>query len=393
MVLYTCERCGYTNKIKTKMKNHLMRKNSCRIVNKSLSVEECYLLLFGQEMDKYPKNTLSNPKNMAKYPKNTFKYVQIRSDTLRYPKKNEKTDILNNQEESSKCPYCDIFFKENYHLIEHIEKTHFSKTKNEKTDILNNREESSKCPYCDICFNKNHHLIEHIEKTHFSKTKNEKTDILNNREESSKCPYCDIFFKENRYLKQHIKKYHFSEKNRDFYTASEVIAKLKEKDDIIIDLRKNIAKLLEKVGSNNTYNTYNIVNINPFGKENTSYVTDDYISSLIKSGPYNSIPKLLKYIHFHPKHSENHNVKIPNKKLPFAQIFNGEDWEYRDKRATIESLSNKAYTIINSHYNGGNDYMNKFKEQFNDNSKTLIKRVNKDIELAIINSQKGIYSA
>ena len=50
-----------------------------------------------------------------------------------------------------------------------------------------------------------------------------------------------------------------------------------------------------------------IVNINPFVKENTTYVTDDYINNLINSGPYNSIPKLLKYIHFHPKHSENHN--------------------------------------------------------------------------------------
>lgn len=298
MVLYTCRRCGYTNKIKTKMKNHLMRKNPCTIVKEMLSVEQCYLELFGEEM---PKKT----KNIRK----------LRSNTC-------KTDIS-------------TF----------------------KTDIF-------------TC----------------------KTDILGYQEQLYSCPYCKKQFKENRYLKEHIKNFHFSEKNRDFYTKDEVYAKLKEKDDIISDLRKNISQLLEKVGNNNTYNTYNIVNINPFGKENTSYVTDDYISGLIKSGPYDSIPKLLKYIHFHPKHSENHNVKIPNKKLPFAQIFNGEDWEYRDKRATIESLSNKAYTIINSHYSGGNEYMNKFKEQFSDNTRSLVKRVNKDIELTIINSQKAIYT-
>ena len=287
------------------MKNHLMRKNPCKIVNKMLSVQECYQQLFGEEMPKYPKITLSNPKNIPKLRSNTLKCVEI---------------------------------SQNY-----------------------------------------------VEQ-------NEKKDILINEDKTSRCPYCNEIFKQNRYLKVHIQKYHFSQINSDFYTKDEVNAKLKEKDDIINDLRNNIAKLLEKVGNNNTYNTYNIVNINPFGKENTSYVTDDYIKNLINSGPYNSIPKLLKYIHFHPKHSENHNVKIPNKKLPFAQIFNGEDWEYRDKKATIESLSNKAFTILNNHYSGGNQYMNKFKEQFNDSVKSLVKRVNKDIELTIINSQKAIYT-
>ena len=305
MVLYTCPRCGYSNKIKTKMKNHLMRKNPCKIVNKMLSVQECYSQLFGEEMAKYPKITLSNPKNIPKLRSNALKCVEI---------------------------------SQNY-----------------------------------------------VEQ-------NQKKDIFDNEEQTSRCPYCNELFKKNRYLKVHIQKYHFSQINSDFYTKDEVNAKLKEKDDIINDLRNNIAKLLEKVGSNNTYNTYNIVNINPFGKENTSYVTDDYINNLINSGPYNSIPKLLKYIHFHPKHTENHNVKIPNKKLPFAQIFNGEDWEYRDKKATIDSLSNKAFSIINNHYNGGNQYMNKFKEQFNDSVKSIVKRVNKDIELTIINSQKSIHS-
>ena len=304
MVLYTCARCGYSNKIKTKMKNHLMRKNSCRIVLKSLSVEECYQELFAEKMIKYPKNTLRYPKNIPK----------IRSGT---PKRGKST-------------------------------------------------------------------LSYVEQT-------QKTDICNNVEQCSQCPYCETQFKDNRYLKEHIKKYHLSQNTTDFYTKDEVDAKLKEKDDIITNLRDNISKLLEKVGTNTTYNTYNIVNIKPFGKENTSYVTDKYINSLIKAGPYDSIPKLLKYLHFHPKHTENHNVKIPNKKLPFAQIYNGQDWEYRDKRATIESLSNKAYTIINSHYNGCNDYMNTFKMKFNDNTKALLKRVNKDIELTIINSQKTIH--
>ena len=63
--------------------------------------------------------------------------------------------------------------------------------------------------------------------------------------------------------------------------------------------------------------------INSFGKENTSYITKDYIDSLISQGPMNIIPTLLKYIHFNPNHKENHNIKITNKKDNYAQIFNG----------------------------------------------------------------------
>ena len=33
-----------------------------------------------------------------------------------------------------------------------------------------------------------------------------------------------------------------------------------------------------------------------------------------ESGPLNSIPTLLKYIHFNPEHKENHNVKLVIKK-------------------------------------------------------------------------------
>ena len=105
--------------------------------------------------------------------------------------------------------------------------------------------------------------------------------------------------------------------------------------------------------------------INSFGKENLDYISNDYINKLIESGPLNSIPTLLKYIHFNPEHKENHNVKISNKKENLAQIFNGISWEYRDKKETISDMSDRAFNIINTHYqNGNNSYMNDFKVQY-----------------------------
>ena len=174
-------------------------------------------------------------------------------------------------------------------------------------------------------------------------------------------------------------------------TVLELKLKLEAKDTIIEELKSQIEVLLKNQGSNNVHNTtqYNIdVKINSFGKENTSYITKDFITKLIQSGPYNTIPKLLEHIHFNPKHTENHNVKIPNKKQGYAQIYNGNTWEYRDKNETISNMSNRAYGIINKHYQSGtNTYMDQFKLSYDSNEKKIIKRITKDTELMIINNQ------
>ena len=53
-------------------------------------------------------------------------------------------------------------------------------------------------------------------------------------------------------------------------------------------------------------------------------------------------------------------------------------------------MSDKAFTIINKHYYGGNDYMNKFKTEYNESNIDLNKRLLRDVELSILNSQKNI---
>ena len=163
----------------------------------------------------------------------------------------------------------------------------------------------------------------------------------------------------------------------------------RERNKFIIDeLKSQIDILLKNQGSNNTYTTnYNIL-VNSFGKENLDYVTGEYIENLIQAGPVKSIPKLLEYIHFNPDHKENHNIKIPNKRGNLAQIFNGNEWEYRDKKTTIENMSDRAYTLIKEHYiEGSNTYMDNFKIQYDDRSKKLFKRLHQDAEIMILNNQ------
>tara|TARA_B100000963_G_scaffold7622_1_gene6011 strand:+ start:4170 stop:4994 length:825 start_codon:yes stop_codon:yes gene_type:complete len=274
MVIYTCPRCGFSNKIKTKIRNHLLRKNPCIPKLKNIDIEVAYKLVLGED---YPCNN----------------------------------SIIQNEQYS--CRFCNKIFDRKYNLVRH---------------------EAS-------CRDKSHH-----------------------------------------------KKYKHSE-----YTESEKDIIIASKDRIIEELKNQIELLLRNQGSNNVHNniTYNTsIVLNAFGNENTSYITSEYIKGLINSGPMNSIPKLLQHIHFNPEHQENHNVKIPNKKQSYAEIFNGSTWDIQDRKQTIEVMTDNAYNLLNTHYSGGNEYMNKFKNQYDSNDINLTKRLQKDTEIMILNSQKKI---
>jgi len=177
-------------------------------------------------------------------------------------------------------------------------------------------------------------------------------------------------------------------KKKDSYTVKELEIMVDERDKMIDELKLQIGTLLDKVGSTTNNTTFNFV-VNAFGSEDTSYIGGKFINDLIKSGPYNSIPKLLQEIHFHPEHSENQNVKIPNKKMQVAQIFNGVKWEYKDKKETIKNMSDKAYGILNKHYDSSADnvYMDQFKKNYESGDKDTIKKIKETTELTILNNQ------
>ena len=99
------------------------------------------------------------------------------------------------------------------------------------------------------------------------------------------------------------------------------------RDDAIDKLSTQIEKLIDTVSKTSvnhtthnhtthntpiilTHNTFNFV-VNAFGSEDLSRIKDNFITNLIQSCPYSSIPKLIQEIHFHPEHSENQNIKIP----------------------------------------------------------------------------------
>lgn len=153
--------------------------------------------------------------------------------------------------------------------------------------------------------------------------------------------------------------------------------------------QKPIQNNIVKNSHNPTINQYII--LNAFGKEDVNYITLEKINKLIKGGPLNVVPKLLREIHFNGEHNENHNIYIPNKKQGFAKIYDGENWVLTKKKDVIEDMTYKAFNLISDTKNvDENEKVSKIKEKYEVGDKKTINRLKDDTEMMILNNQAKI---
>ena len=158
-------------------------------------------------------------------------------------------------------------------------------------------------------------------------------------------------------------------------------------------MKKEIEKLLLATNTTNITNitnTNNVIIVNNYGKENTNYLSEEYLKKLIDK-PFEGIQNLIKNIHFHPNHPENHNVKITNKKMPYALVWNDKIWETRKKKEVIEDLVDKGYMILDTTNEIIEDENKKFKSFSNKYDKGDYKdEIEKETEIILINESKKI---
>ena len=198
------------------------------------------------------------------------------------------------------------------------------------------------------------------------------------------CDFCDAIFSTKPHKRRH--ELHFCKANNSI--MSEKIYKLeKEKKK----LEKEIIKLIDKVG-NVTNNTNNIIVVNNYGKENTDYLTIDKIKKLLDR-PYDSVQELIKMLHFNEEHPENHNVKITNKKEPYALVWNDPIWELRKKKTVVKDLVDKGYMMIDTTHeniNETNTKYIKFQDNYENDTTNIKDKIEQETEIVIINETKKI---
>ena len=360
MPKYVCPRCGYSTAIRTHMRNHFNRQTPCTIVAEDKSIDQCYLEVLGVERKttlKKPQNISYNPQNISYNPSNNLKNEENPSFSLKKPQ-----NISYNPQNISYNPSI-ISYNTEAMLV------------NEEPEVI----APNTCRYCKRQYSRKDNLNRHLK---ICKIRDEILNGDNDSYDNSSSQSTNESSDDNKDLYTKDEVYEMLQK-----TKQEFVYRDTQNQTIISELRKQVEQLLRNQGSNNiTYNT-NIV-LNAFGKENMSYISNDYIKGLISQGPITSIPQLLQHIHFNPEHQENHNIKIPNRKQAYAEIYNGSTWDITDRKQAIEDMTDKAYNLINKHYSGGNEYMNKFKDLYENGDKNLNKRITKDTEIMILNNQK-----
>jgi hypothetical protein len=206
------------------------------------------------------------------------------------------------------------------------------------------------------------------------------------------CEYCKKKFKTKPNLRRHIKKYCKNKK----LLEQELIKEIK-KDKQIEILQKTVNKLMDKVGNttihNNNNQVQNNVQLNCFGKENLSMLTDKIKKELIK-GPFKMMPKLLELIYFNKDHPENHTMKLVNKNKEIMKIKDKNGWKLVDKNETVDYiLEDNNYTVDNYYDNNGDKFSHfvkhtykNFRKLFDSRDIELWKQIKRDVDLLLWNN-------
>ena len=198
------------------------------------------------------------------------------------------------------------------------------------------------------------------------------------------CDFCDLTFKSKPNKRRH--ELHYCKENNSIMSS-----KIKKLEKEKKNLESKIIKLIDKVG-NVTNNTNNIIVVNNYGKENTDYLSVEKIKSLLNR-PFDSVQELIKMLHYNPEHPENHNVKITNKKEPYALVWNNPIWELREKKKVIKDLVDKGYMILDSTHDTIKSYDKKyikFQHMYEDDNSSIKNKIEAETELVIINESKKI---
>ena len=224
-----------------------------------------------------------------------------------------------------------------------------------------------------------------------------KMRISNDKIKLHKCSICEQTFAHLSGLYRHRSK--CKEKNNDVSKIDILETEIQELRQKIEDLEKsktNANNIQNIENQNITNNNNNIkININCFGNENMDYITDKVILQCI-SKVYGSIPMIIERIHFDPEHPENNNIKIPNKKLPHAQIMTDDKWKFADRSDTIHSMIDNGYNILDETFqekghvlsNNQQKHFKNFQTKYEDGDKDTIKNIKDKVELLVINKSR-----
>jgi hypothetical protein len=284
-------------------------------------------------------------------------------------------------------------------------KTHYKrhlltkKHKNNESKYVDNDEKKNNSSY--VCPPNNSEYLQspppnNSNALQITPNNSENTENTDNLKNKFNCDYCNKSFSRIDNLTRHVNKR--CQKAKEHITYKELFLEtkkqLKEEKE---DYKKQMELLLSKVGNttNHINNTQNI-QLNSYGKEDLSHITDSLKTKLLKI-PYGMIPKMIEAVHFNNSKPENKNIAFTNKKDNKIKVFSGNKWIYKDKDETLNDLIDGKYFILDSHYETDMNDCNmtvtnkssykQFRNFFDDKDKELHDQLKKECELVLLNNR------
>ena len=286
-----------------------------------------------------------------------------------------------------KCECCNYFTKIKTQYLRHLKSQKHQRLSYQSPPKTENSEK----------IYQNLHIFPHFStfSPHFSTFFNDKSEPKSAQIE---CRFCRKTFSRTDSLQRHLRETckevdKYQEKDKQYEELFRLLEKERENH------KEQLEKVLEKVGNTtiNNQTTHltqnNTVQINNYGSENLSMLTDKFMKKMI-SFPYTAIPKMIKKIHFNDNYPENMNIRMLNKRDGKLQILKQNKWIYVDKKDHIAQLIDEKNYILDQYYEDNKLNLNgNLRERFHkyqantQENDTEIKRENsKETELVFWNS-------
>ena len=170
----------------------------------------------------------------------------------------------------------------------------------------------------------------------------------------SACEYCNINFTRKSNLIRHYKRCKVKKDKNDYLDLKKLVKLLndqlkEQKKELKKELKekdKQIFELMKKVGVNiGTQNIQQNIKILAYNKTDMTHLKDkDYLKFMNHSNF--CVPHMIKKLHFDPRKPENHNIYISNLKNNFVMVYNGDQWNIRDRNEVINDMIEDNTNIL-----------------------------------------------
>ncbi len=262
------------------------------------------------------------------------------------------------------------------------------------------------CPRCNYKCDTLYNFKRHLSKTILCKPTIEDIKIEDIKIENCKkpnlyfCKYCDSSFSIKINLKRHQEtcKYKDEEDEKSLEYLTKIVdqlnKQLEENKNELKEKNNQINELIKKAGNNN-----NNINITlSYNNSSMDHISDSDMYACLRSCVL-SVPNLVQKIHFDPNVPENHNIYINNIKTGYAMVYNGEQWELKDRNEMIENMIYKyefkledwcSSEEIQAAYPNALKHLKEYTKRRDKNESEIMTNMKNEVKLILYNNKKMI---